>query len=90
MEPTHASQILYAMGESAVTLIARGNTAASVQEWTGQVYISLSMLSFFTGIWHIGIPQSGTMLFATDNLQEAERELVRLLESQPEETLCWA
>jgi len=72
--------ILYTMGETAVKHLAKGNPTATVTEWAGDIYISLTMVSMFTGIWLIGIPTGGSLPFETGDIQAAERELTRLME----------
>lgn len=56
--------------------------SASVQEWVGEVYISLSAVKTYDGIdviWHIGKPQVGKFLHATNDTQTAIKILQELI-----------
>lgn len=79
MNHEQIEQHLKDMSLEALERIMQGDYLANVQDWQGDVFISLTMFGMKTGVWHIGIPTSGAVLFATDHFSVAVNEVNRLL-----------
>lgn len=80
MSAKQAHEICLGMGEAAVNHVFAHGGCANVQHHEGTVFVSLTMMNIRTGVWMIGIPTPGQDFFVTDNVNEAEAEIARLLD----------